>query len=71
MGKLLQHLHLLPGRVIVKRKPGHWHGEVVAGPMVGYRVSLGRVKATFQKGKTHYAVALLRHCVRISDAGRA
>ena len=65
MNKLLQHVRLLPGRVLVRRPGnGYWYGEIVAGGPLGMRVIFERVEATFQKGKSHYAVVLSRNMQR-------
>jgi hypothetical protein len=61
---LLRHVRLLPGRALVRRGgPGYWWGEVVeaTGYLTGTKVGFGSVEATFQKGKSHYAVVLIRN----------
>lgn len=70
MRKLLKHLRPLPGRGIVRRGPGCWWGEVVeaSGYLEGTRVGFlpEHVEATFQKGKSHYVVVLIRNMSRVT-----
>ena len=62
--KLLEHMRLLPGRALIRRGgPSYWWGEVLSAPgtrLAGTLVSFDAAEETFQKGKSHYVVALLR-----------
>ena len=66
MHKLLANMRLLPGRAIVRRHgAGFKWGEVWLAPgtrLGGVSVYFSRAEATFQKGKSHYAVVLIRNC---------
>jgi hypothetical protein len=66
MHKLFEHIRLLPGRGIVcRRGAGYGYGEMWLAPgtrLAGRQVSFARAEATFQKGKSHYAIVLLRNC---------
>jgi hypothetical protein len=65
---ILRHMRLLPGRALVKRKPGHWWGEIVCAPgfLMGERVGFDpqNIEAHFQKGKSCYAILLVKNIRR-------
>lgn len=66
--ELLQHVRLLTGRALIRRDGrGYFCGDVLSAhgsDLAGKHVSFARAEATFQKGKTHYAIALIRNCQR-------
>lgn len=64
IAQLLQHMRPLRGRALVRRSgPGYHWGEIVfaEGFLAGTHVTFDTVEATFQKGKSHYAL------VRVSN----
>jgi hypothetical protein len=66
MDSLFQHMILVPGRVLIRRhKPGYGWGEVMRpSNLAGDRLSWTHTEFTFQKGKSHYVIALLRNTER-------
>ncbi|MGE5113599.1 MAG: hypothetical protein ACM3JB_22270 [Acidobacteriaceae bacterium] len=66
MGKFFKHVHLLPGRALIRRHgPGHTWGECLASPgsdIGGTVVGFSRAEFCFQKGKSYYVIALVRNC---------
>ena len=66
MESLFQHVVLLPGRVLLRRyKPGYGWGLVVRPVnLSGDKLSWTRAEFVFQKGKSHYVIALLRNTER-------
>lgn len=66
LDSLFQHMALLPERVLLRRyRPGYGWGEVVRPAyLAGDKRSWTRAEFTFQKGKAHYVIALLRNTER-------